>query len=74
MDLPDIDGAEVLRRCKATPALARVPIIMVTGHGEAEAVVGTRKLGAADFIVKPFDRSTLISKLARALDSAAGAT
>ena len=71
MDLPDIDGAEVLRRCKSQPALARVPVIMLTGNGAADAVVGSRRLGAADFIVKPFDRSTLIGKISRALGTGA---
>lgn len=65
--LPDLDGTEVLRRCKADRRLASIPIIMLTGHASADSVLHTRRLGASDFIVKPFDRATLISKVSGVL-------
>ena len=65
VQMPGMDGIEVLRRLKAAPHLASVPVIMITGKSAGTVVVDCLKAGAADFIVKPFDRHTLISKVAR---------
>lgn len=52
MKMPGMDGIEVLRRIKRTaPA---VPVIMVTGYGSIETAVETMKLGAVDYLRKPF--------------------
>src|ERR687886_834404 len=59
--LPDIDGYEVARRIRAEPALARLPILMVTGLGtEAEAVEGFAA-GADDYVRKPFANDELLA-------------
>ena len=69
MDLvmPDMNGLDVIRRLKGDPQLERIPVIMITGNSERETVLGSIQVGAIDFIVKPFDRKTLVAKLARAL-------
>jgi len=66
--MPDIDGLEVIRQLKAEPRLAAVPVIMVTGNGERNFVLNSRKLGVTDFIVKPFNRNTLMTKVARVMN------
>ena len=63
--LPGIDGLEALRRFRSMPALARVPFVMLTGKSEEQVVVESLKLGASDFIAKPFDRATLLAKIVR---------
>lgn len=65
--MPDIDGVEVTRRLKAVPRFADIPVIMITGNSEKNVVAVTLKLGAADFVVKPFVREVLIAKVANAL-------
>lgn len=61
--LPDTNGVEATRKIKAIAQFAHIPIVMVTGHSERHIVVESLKAGAADFLVKPFDRDTLLDKL-----------
>lgn len=61
--LIDMDGLEVIRRLRANPAMARVPIVMASGMNvEFEA----REAGATAFLVKPFAPESL-SKLFHSL-------
>jgi len=53
--MPEMDGYEVCRRIKATPAGNRIPVIFVTVIGTTEEKVLGFELGAADYITKPFD-------------------
>ncbi len=69
--MPDMDGMEATRRLKAIPHFAKTPVIMVTGKSEGNVVIDSLKAGASDFVVKPFDRATLIAKIAHALNAAA---
>lgn len=61
--MPDLDGIEVLRRVKAAPELASIPVVMITGKSEGRVVIDSLKAGASDFVVKPFDRNTLLTKV-----------
>ena len=65
--MPELNGVEVIRRIRSHPAYAAIPVIMITGNGEREVVLDILKSGVVDFVLKPFDRITLIDKLARAL-------
>jgi len=60
--LPDISGMEVLRRVRKIDD--SVPVIMVTSYGSPESVRASMKLGAFDYLTKPFD-SEEIRRLAR---------
>ena len=64
--MPEVDGIELLRRIKAEQP--RVPVIMISGHANIQSAVAATKLGAADFIQKPFSVSGLLSSIARALE------
>ncbi|HXR37333.1 MAG TPA: UDP-3-O-acyl-N-acetylglucosamine deacetylase [Candidatus Binataceae bacterium] len=63
--MPDIDGIELLRLIKA--AAPQTEVIMISGHGNINSAVAATKLGAADFIEKPFSVDGLLSSIARAL-------
>jgi UDP-3-O-[3-hydroxymyristoyl] N-acetylglucosamine deacetylase len=64
--MPEVDGIELLRRIKAQrPAL---PVIMISGHANIQSAVAATKLGAADFIQKPFSMSGLLASISRVLD------
>ena len=57
--MPGIDGIEMLRRLEAQHC--RFPVIIMTGHGDVPLAVEAMKLGAVDFLEKPFDDNLLIS-------------
>jgi UDP-3-O-[3-hydroxymyristoyl] N-acetylglucosamine deacetylase len=63
--MPDIDGIELLRLIKA--AAPQTEVIMISGHGNINSAVAATKLGAADFIEKPFSVDGLLSSIGRAL-------
>lgn len=63
VDLPDVSGMELTRRLKSVRPLAQIPVIMVTGESRRTVVMESVRAGAADFMVKPFRRSTLLGKL-----------
>jgi CheY-like chemotaxis protein len=65
--LPDLDGVEITRRLKASPKMAAIPVVMITGHSERQILAASLKAGAVDFLVKPFDRELLLQKLTRHL-------
>ncbi len=65
--MPITDGFEVLRRLKSDPATAAVPVIMLTALRREEDVVGALKLGAADYLVKPFIPDELVARIGRLL-------
>ena len=65
--MPIADGFEVLRRLKADPETAGLPVIMLTALRREEDIVGALKLGAADYLVKPFIPDELIARIGRLL-------
>ncbi len=64
--MPGIDGLEVLQRVKETHP--DIDVIMITGLHEIEAAVKAMKLGAFDFLPKPFDPAELQMTVSRALE------
>jgi DNA-binding response OmpR family regulator len=67
--MPVADGFEVLRRLKAAPETSELPVIMLTALRREEDVVGALKLGAADYLVKPFIPDELVVRIGRLLPS-----
>ena len=65
--MPDLDGVETTRRLKAVPQFAAIPVFMITGKSEKSIVAESLKAGASGFLVKPFERDTLLAKVAQAL-------
>jgi phosphoserine phosphatase RsbU/P len=61
--MPGMDGAEALRRLRAdpNPAIAQIPVIMLTGHGESE--VTCLNAGADDFVIKPINAEVLRARI-----------
>jgi CheY-like chemotaxis protein len=67
IQMPGMDGVEVMRRLKATPRLADIAVIMVTGQSDRQVVTASMKTGAAGFVVKPFERGALLAKVVHVL-------
>lgn len=61
--MPDLSGNEVLRRIRADPAHANLPIIMVTAKSQSEDVVTSLALGANDYITKPVDFDVALARM-----------
>jgi two-component system, LuxR family, response regulator FixJ len=66
--MPGIDGIELLRRMKA--AQSKFPILIMTGHGDVPLAVEAMKLGAIDFMEKPFDDDRLTGMIEAAIRQA----
>jgi two-component system response regulator FixJ len=64
--MPDISGIELLRRLKELKV--GVPVIVVTGHGDVALAVEAMKVGAADFLEKPFDDEAMLAAVRTALN------
>ena len=65
--LPGMGGLELLRQLHA--AQPRLPIVLMTAHGTIETAIEATKLGAYDYLQKPFEMPELIGLLHRATDA-----
>lgn len=65
--LPDISGFEAARRIRRVPALSRTPIIFFTVRSELDMVSEGLKLGAAGYVIKPFDPDELLARIKAAV-------
>jgi CheY-like chemotaxis protein len=66
LHMPVMDGAEVLIELRARPETAGLPVIVVTADGD-EGRAAAERLGATDYVTKPFDPGSLLRAVARAL-------
>ncbi len=66
--MPGIDGIEMLKRMKA--GQSTFPILIMTGHGDVPLAVEAMKLGAVDFLEKPFEDDRLIGMIEAAIRQA----
>jgi two-component system response regulator FixJ len=66
--MPGVDGIELLKRMKA--GQSRFPILIMTGHGDVPLAVEAMKLGAVDFLEKPFEDDRLTSMIEAAIRQA----
>ena len=67
--MPGIDGVHLLLRIKALKP--DVPVVLLTAHGTIASAVEAIKLGAFDYLTKPFDRDRLKATVRKALEMAA---
>ncbi|MHB1043626.1 MAG: sigma-54-dependent transcriptional regulator [Eubacteriales bacterium] len=63
--MPEMDGMEVLKRAKEMQP--KLPVIILTAHGTLETAIEAMKMGAADYITKPFDLDELKIVVKKAL-------
>jgi len=65
LKMPDIDGIEVLKGIKKINP--QIPVIMITAHGTIETAIEAMKIGATDYIIKPFELEEIRALVKQAL-------
>src|SRR5436190_11539649 len=68
VQMPEIDGYQVLEQMKAHPRLREIPVIMISAIDELESTVRCIELGAQDYLPKPFSPVLLRARLAACLE------
>jgi two-component system, chemotaxis family, chemotaxis protein CheY len=71
INMPNMNGFELLKAAKADAALKHIPILMVTAEARKEDIVLAAQSGAAGYIVKPFTKATLEEKVQKILQKLA---
>jgi len=61
--LPGLDGLEICRQIRATPALTDLPVMMVTARAEESDRIAGFELGADDYITKPFSAKEVVARV-----------
>ena len=64
--MPEITGIDLLKKVKQVRP--ELPVIVITGHGDISLAVDAMKIGAVDFLEKPFDDDHLLAAVKSALD------
>jgi two-component system chemotaxis response regulator CheY len=63
INMPNMNGFDLLKAMKAEDSLKHIPVLMVTAEARKEDIVLAAQTGAAGYIVKPFTKATLEEKL-----------
>jgi len=67
LDLPYLNGFEVLEALRSDPASQKIPVVIVTGHAEEELHDRCRTIGIEGILTKPFKGEQLIQAITTAL-------
>ena len=71
INMPNMNGFDLLRAVKADASLKHLPVLMVTAEARKEDIVLAAQTGAAGYIVKPFTKATLEEKVQKILQKMA---
>lgn len=64
-NMPNMDGLAMLKMIRADPALAKLPVLMVTAEAKRENIIAAAQAGANGYVVKPFTAATLEEKITK---------
>ena len=73
INMPNMNGFELLQAVKADDTLKHLPVLMVTAEARKEDIVLAAQSGAAGYIVKPFTKATLEEKVLKIVQKMAAA-
>lgn len=73
INMPNMNGFDLLKAVKADDALKHLPVLMVTAEARKEDIVMAAQSGAAGYIVKPFTKATLEEKVTKIMQKLAAA-
>jgi two-component system chemotaxis response regulator CheY len=71
INMPNMNGFDLLKAIKAEEGLRHIPVLMVTAEARKEDIVLAAQSGAAGYIVKPFTKATLEEKVQKILQKLA---
>lgn len=71
INMPNMNGFDLLKAMKADDTLKHIPVLMVTAEARKEDIVMAAQSGAAGYIVKPFTKATLEEKVQKILQKLA---
>jgi two-component system chemotaxis response regulator CheY len=71
INMPNMNGFELLKAIKLDDALKHIPVLMVTAEARKEDIVMAAQSGAAGYIVKPFTKATLEEKVQKIMQKLA---
>jgi two-component system, chemotaxis family, chemotaxis protein CheY len=71
INMPNMNGFDLLKAIKAEDSLKHIPVLMVTAEARKEDIVLAAQSGAAGYIVKPFTKATLEEKVQKILQKLA---
>jgi len=71
INMPNMNGFDLLKSIKADDSLKHLPVLMVTAEARKEDIVLAAQSGAAGYIVKPFTKATLEEKVQKILQKMA---
>ena len=71
INMPNMNGFEMLENMKQDEKLKDIPVLMVTAEASKEDVLRAAQIGADGYIVKPFSKATLEEKISRILKRSA---
>lgn len=66
--MPVMGGEQLLQHLRSDPRLATIPLIVITAFGSSHSAIEAVRLGAYDFVTKPFDLDEIVLAAERALD------
>jgi two-component system chemotaxis response regulator CheY len=70
-NMPGMAGLDLLKAVRADPALAKMPVLLVTAEAKREQIVEAAQAGVNGYVVKPFTAQTLKEKIEKILASRA---
>lgn len=62
-NMPEMTGIDLLKAVRADPALASIPVLMVTAEAKREQIIAAAQAGVNGYIVKPFTAAVLKEKI-----------
>mgnify|MGYP001156624149 CR=1 FL=1 len=68
INMPNMNGFDLLKNIRADNALKSLPVLMVTAEAKKEDIILAAQNGASGYIVKPFTRATLEDKLGKIIE------
>ena len=62
-NMPEMQGIDLLKAVRADAKLSKLPVLMVTAEAKKEQIIEAAKSGVNDYVIKPFNRETLNTKI-----------
>ncbi len=67
VNMPELDGMQTCRMIRANEKFQNLPVLMLTARSDIQDMIQARRMGATDYLTKPFAPQALIQKVVRLL-------